>query len=553
MIKLRDYQQPFYDDLIREIYVKDVKKVCAYLPTGGGKSVIIGKLANEGLKGRTLILTHRAEIFQQNAEWLDEVGVLSSKENTLRHDNRVVIAMVQTLDARIKAYGVNYLGHFDNIILDEVHILIFEKVFVRYNYKKLIGFTGSPVIYGKKLEFNIDGVDYVEDYTLSKLFDTLVCGPDTQDLIDLGYLVREHTIVLKLPDFDKLKESASNPDGYTSKSMNEVYYNTVSLDKLWEGYQKYGVGKKTMIFNSSNKVNKMVYDFFKKKGVNAKMFDTSGNTEINPATGNNYKRDEIVEWFREERDAVLINTNVFTTGFDVSDVEAVFVNRATKSLALWIQMVGRGSRITDKIFKDRFTVVDLGQNVYEHGLWSDRRDWNKYFYGPGPKVKRDLDMLSIWECLSCGYYNPKGTLECQSCGEVKPEAVINGKPKKFKEGEFEVYNRIDPPTGNKIVQYCKDNNLTINDAFKIATNKIVDLFIAHEVSNDFYQLRKEDYIDKYGIKRAGFDTRVKEMFRPCYFAILDKKNGLKGNRARRFSTQYNRLLTEIKTRMNYDL
>ena len=130
-------------------------------------------LANIGLKGRILILTHRVEIFQQNSDWLNEVGLLSSDINTVRYNSQIIIAMVQTLDARLKNYGSNYIGQFDNIILDEVHILIFEKVFSKYNYKKLIGFTGSPVIYGKKLEWSIDGVDYVEDYTLSKIFDKL--------------------------------------------------------------------------------------------------------------------------------------------------------------------------------------------------------------------------------------------------------------------------------------------------------------------------------------------------------------------------------------------
>ena len=518
----------------------------------GGKSVVIGKLANTGLKGRTLILTHRVEIFQQNSEWINEVGLLSSSENTVRYNSRVVIAMVQTLDARIKSYGINYLGEFDNIILDEVHILIFEKVFSKYKYKKLIGFTGSPVIYGKKLEWNIDGVDWVEEYTLSQIFDKIICGPDTQDLINIGQLVQDYNIVLKLPDFDKLKESNSNPDGYTSKSMNEVYYNSVSLDKLYEGYEKFGLGKKCMIFNSSNKVNKLVYDHFISKGINAKMFDTSKHKEINPETGNKYTRSEIIEWFRNERNAVLINTNVFTTGFDVEDVETLFINRATKSLALWIQMVGRGSRTTNKIFKEKFTVVDLGQNIYEHGLWSKPRNWEEYFFGPGPKIKKNLDMLSIWECLNCGYYNPKGEIICGDCKEQKLNIILQVKDKKYKEGEFQEFEKSNPPTGNKIVKYCQDNGLTINDAFKLLNNQIVELFITYNVDNKFYNKRKDDYIDSNGIKKKGFDNRVMDIFRPCYFAILSEDNGLLGNRSRRITTQYNRVIKNIKKQMKYE-
>lgn len=540
MIELRDYQKPFYKNILSKVGGESVSKVCAFLPTGGGKSVVIGKLANSGLPGRTLILTHRIEIFKQNAGWLKEAAWLSSNENTLKYNSRIIIAMVQTLDARIKNYGIDYIGQIDNIILDEVHIQIFGKVFSKYNYKNLIGFTGSLSIYGKKLEWEVEGETYVEDFTLSHIFDDLVVGPDTHELIEIGRLVPEHTIALKLPDFDKLKESSSNPDGYTSKSMNEVYYNTVSFDKLMEGYNKFCIGKKTMIFNANNRINKFVYDNMKKAGVNCMMFDTSKHREINPNTGKKYKREEVVEWFRNQRDAVLINTNVFTTGFDVDDVECIIVNRATKSLSLWIQIVGRGARVTNKILKPKFTVLDLGQNVYEHGLWSAPRNWEEIFKGPGPRLKQNLDYLQIWECDSCGYYNPKGTIICEDCGFEKI-TKISEKEKKLKEGEFEEVNTSPIPTANKIIEYCIRNNLKVSDAFKIMYNSIVDLFDKHNVTKEFYLKRKKE-----------FKNRVREIYRPIYFAIISESNGLEGNKKRKFNTVYDRLIKEIERRRGYE-
>ena len=155
-IKLRPYQQDTYDKIINELQ-NGTKRIAVALPTGGGKSVVIGKLANE-LKGRTLILTHRVEILSQNAEWLKGAGILSAKENTVMYNSEIVIAMVQTAFARIKKYGIKYLGHFDNIILDEIQILIFEKVFDMYDFKRLIGFTATPVL-NKKIYTTIDGVE----------------------------------------------------------------------------------------------------------------------------------------------------------------------------------------------------------------------------------------------------------------------------------------------------------------------------------------------------------------------------------------------------------
>lgn len=525
-IQLYPYQQQLYDKILAK---KDVRKLCIALATGGGKSVMIAKLAQD-LPGRTLILTHRIEILQQNSEWLPNASWLTSDRNTLRYDCDIVIAMVQTAYARIEKYGIEYLGEFDNIILDEVQVLIFEKVFEKYNYKKLFGFTGTPVL-NKKKYTTIDGVEYVEPFTLSEIFDDLVQGIDTQGLIDLGYLVQDHNIVLNLPNFDKLRESNSNPDGYTTQSLNEVYSNTASLDILNKAVNKYCKGKKTILFNATTKINEVVYNHFKAKGYNVKMYDTVNKNDINPKTEKPYTRREIIEWFRNERDAILINTNVFTTGFNVRDVECVIVNRATKSLSLWIQMVGRGSRTANNIFKDVFTVIDLGQNIHEHGIWSKERNWLDYFYSPGKKLKQKSDLLNTWECFNCGALNVTGELFCTECGAAKPDAVVTQGKKKHKEGKLEVLKELPLPKAQSIIEYTKTRNESSNFAFLLLERKIIDLFIHYNVTRGFYFAKKQK-----------FRKRVREIYRPIYFAII--RSNLPGSN-KKLDTQLNRIYNKI--------
>lgn len=533
-IVLYPHQAKFYEDILQALVNYD--RVCATLPTGGGKSVVIGKLAND-LSGRTLILTHRVEILNQNEEWLKDAAVLTRSENTLRLDSSIVIAMVQTLYARIESYGIDYIGEFDNIILDEIHIDIFEKVFSQYNYKKLIGFTGTAVL-NKNIYTEINGLKYVEPLTLSQTFEVLVCGPDTKELIDLGYLVEDYNIVLELPNFDKLKESKSNPDGYTSKSLNEVYSNTASLNILTQAYQEHCAGKKTIIFNANNKITKFVYEHFKQLGLNVKMYDSSGNTDINPDTDKKYTRDDIIEWFKNERDAILVNTNVFTIGFNVTDVEVVIVNRATKSLSLWIQMVGRGSRTTKLVYKDHFTVIDLGQNVYEHGIWSKERDWHSYFHSPGPRLVNTVDLLATWTCINCSYINLKTDLKCLGCGAEFTTANAE-EDKKLKEGNLISLSGMPIPRGKSIVAYVKNINEDANFAFKLAERKIIELFVYYDVSSSFYRKRKKE-----------FDERVMNIFRPIYFSIV--KSDIRGNKRRALNSLYEKLLTKINKKMNYD-
>ena len=71
---------------------------------------------------------------------------------------------------------------------------------------------------------------------------------------------------------------------------------------------------------------------------------------------------------------------ILTTGFDVPTIETIILNRATKSLTLYHQLIGRGSRILKD--KKEFTVIDLGNNALRFGLWDTDIDWQEIFVSP---------------------------------------------------------------------------------------------------------------------------------------------------------------------------
>lgn len=507
-ITLRDYQQDLYNKIRKELS-QGRNRVLAQLETGGGKSVVIGHIANV-LGGRTLILTHRAEILDQNSEWIPDVGILHAKKNTVGVNTRVVIAMVQTLDSRLKRYGVDYIGSFENVILDEVHVQIFQKVFDKYRPRYIIGFTATPIT-NKKSTIIIHGDEYTHTHTMSEQFDSIVTGISIQELIDRGFLVQDFNVSLKLPDFDNLRDSESTPDGYTYASVNEVYSNKASIKVLNDAIDKYCEGKKTLIFNATTKVNLEVYEALKERNLNVRMYDS-----VNSKSG----REEVVEWFKSEREAILVGANVFTTGFNVTDIEVVIVNRATKSLSLWIQMVGRGGRPTESIMKDHFTVIDLGQNLERHGAWSMARNWDEYFRPQPPKKKRSVNLIETWACSVCGSLSPNGVelradgeIYCAFCGAKKITSEV-GAHKPAKDGSLVIVDDIPLPSGRKIVEYCKDVGLNSNKAFRILEDRILKLFSHYQVSRAYYLERRED-----------FDKRVSDIFRPIYFSIIKAKLG----------------------------
>jgi type I site-specific restriction endonuclease len=69
-----------------------------------------------------------------------------------------------------------------------------------------------------------------------------------------------------------------------------------------------------------------------------------------------------------------------TTGFDEPTVETIIINRATRSLTLYHQMIGRGSRKLPN--KSQFKLIDLGNNVRRFGYWQDYINWQDAFRFP---------------------------------------------------------------------------------------------------------------------------------------------------------------------------
>jgi len=131
-----------------------------------------------------------------------------------------------------------------------------------------------------------------------------------------------------------------------------------------ESYWKLSAGKKTMVFNVNLNHNAAVYNAFRNEGLN--VYSITGDTEKK-------ERSEILQKFKVEKDAIICNVGVLTAGFDEPTIETIILNRATKSLSLYLQMIGRGSRPSEN--KSKFNVIDLGKNTVRHGYYDDYFDW----------------------------------------------------------------------------------------------------------------------------------------------------------------------------------
>jgi superfamily II DNA or RNA helicase len=204
---------------------------------------------------------------------------------------------------------------------------------------------------------------------MNENYHELIVGNSIGSLIDKGYLAKATTYSYDV-GLTSLKIGINGD--YTVKSSDELYTNMAMQEKLIHAYTAHSLGKKTLIFNNGIITSLAVLDVFREAGFkNIKHLDN---------TNNNEERRDILKWFKETPDAILTSVGILTTGFDEPTVESIILNRATKSLTLYFQMIGRGSRKLPN--KDEFTIIDLGNNAARFGLWTDKLDWQHIFKYP---------------------------------------------------------------------------------------------------------------------------------------------------------------------------
>lgn len=507
---LRPYQKEVIDKVTSHLLTDD--RCCVSLATGGGKTVIFSQLVPL-LSGRVLICVHREELVHQTSATLQcDHDILIPKTKKVSKD--ICVAMIQTLSNRIKKGEVD-VNSYDNIIVDESHRGDFLKVLDIFN-GKVIGFTATPN-YEKTRTFfkclvcgnehkssgkccNKKTEKYRENVPLSRYYDTLIEGVSIGELISQGFLVPEEDFILKT-DTTNLVYDYRTGD-YTEESIGVVFGSPEAIKNTIHTYRELALGKKTILFNPNTLVNKLLYKAMVDEGLNVKMYD-SQNVDEN--------RVDLVEWFKNTSDAILLNVQVFTTGFDCSDVEVVFLNKKTKSLNLYHQMIGRGGRITDKIFKPSFTVIDMGNNNEDFGKWSDEVSWDSYFYRCDQKPVGKPLPASVRNCHSCDSIIASNSLKCEVCGAERVYTDSGGLQLPIRNGKPVI------PAPEMIVEYCLKNDL----------DTLVARKLVYEYASKMFAETPVDVFLKHKNSGLLFDKAM-EFFKPYYFAI--QKSELKGNR-----------------------
>ena len=130
------------------------------------------------------------------------------------------------------------------------------------------------------------------------------------------------------------------------------------------------------------------------------------------------ERDGILAAFKAGRLRCVTNANVLTTGFDAPGTDLIALLRPTKSVGLYVQMVGRGTRLAEG--KEDCLVLDFAGNTARHGPIDTVDGRRKEPAGGGD--------APVKVCPECEATNHASARRCVACDHEFPPPEVKVAP-----------------------------------------------------------------------------------------------------------------------------
>lgn len=366
------------------------RKVVLCAPTGGGKTVMFTHMVSEHVKrgGRALVVTDRIELMKQAGGSFSRAGVNPELIKAGSNPDLTLpchVAMVETLTRRAERYAT-FLASRTMVIFDEAHKCAFDKLFPFISPTcYVIGATATPYRSGNQPALDGFYTDIVQDV-------------DTPQLVEQGYLSEADTYGIEI-DLSGVKKVAGE---YDPAQLAQRYEERKVYAGVIENYNRICPNTKALAFCPNIDSAVSLTTQLVNAGLNARCLDS---------TMSDLDRRSKLQWLRYTPNAILVSVGILTTGFDEPTIQTIILYRATTSLPLFLQMVGRGSRVTPT--KQRFTILDFGNNIKAHNFWEAERVWSLE-----KKPKRKKDVAPVKECPKCHAMLPAPAMKCKYCNHV---------------------------------------------------------------------------------------------------------------------------------------
>lgn len=344
-MELRPYQEEARQAIEAE-WQQGNRKTLLVLPTGTGKTIVFAKVIQDCVANgdRVLVLAHREELLEQASDKLYKACGLATatemaSQTSLGNPARVVVGSVQTMqgDKRLAKFTRDY---FDTIVVDEAHHAIsdsYQKVLKHFENAKVLGVTATP--------------DRGDMKNLGEYFDSLAYEYKLPKAINEGYLSKIEALTIPLNlDITSVQQTAGDYSAGQLGDALEPY-----LEQIADEMVKQCQNRKTVVFLPLVRTAKQFTQLLQERGITAAEVD-----------GQSEDREQILADYAGGRYQVLCNSMLLTEGWDCPQVDCIVVLRPTKVRSLYVQMVGRGTRLAPG--KESLLLLDFLWNTERHEL-----------------------------------------------------------------------------------------------------------------------------------------------------------------------------------------
>lgn len=357
MLDLRPYQERALNN-IEKAEREGVHRPLVVHPTGTGKTVVLSAAARRRQeRGRSLVMVHRDELAGQTIEKIGwqapelSTGLVKAESNEVGAD--VVIASVQTghRDNRLTQIlaSQDKYGPFGTIIVDEAHhapapswtkMLTGLGAFNPYG-PLAVGFTATPERdNGKTLGVWEKVVDYMS----------------IREAIFEGYLVPILPAVVVETQMDMTKVRKTGGD-YSDGDLGREIEESGAIAQMADAVVQHAHDRKGVAFLPTIRTSELLAEALRARGIRAEHVD--GTTE----TG---ERKAILARLKTGETQWVTNCAVLTEGFDEPSIDSVLIGRPTRFHGLYVQMAGRGTRLSPG--KKNLLIIDIVGASQRHEL-----------------------------------------------------------------------------------------------------------------------------------------------------------------------------------------
>ena len=343
--------RPYQSDAIKAVedkLSKGVNTLLLVLATGLGKTVTAVKTADKFKS--TLFVVDSEELLEQAAlaflrerfddsliEHIQKIGFVNYvregglfaatdykvgliKADVFQPYGNVVFCSAQTLHRRLDKLPKDL---YDLIIVDEAHCFMAASYFrgiTHFTPRLRLGLTATP--------------QRLDNLPLSDLFSEIAYEYNIDAGIKDGYLVELNAIRIKTNcSLDSVKTLGGE---FNQKDLSNEINTPARNNQIADSYLKYCSGRKALGFGIDISHCLDMAEAFKQKGINAEAISSDESR-----TGD---RDAQWKAYQQNKIDVLFNVGLLTKGVDSPETSCIITSRPTKSISLYMQIIGRGTR-----------------------------------------------------------------------------------------------------------------------------------------------------------------------------------------------------------------